>query len=733
MKIAYLLDDTSLCGGVKVVFEHARMLSRNGFRTTIISKGDRPQWAEMGDADFRKIEGEFADRPESLSGFDLVIATFYRQVLELYESPIPLVHFSQGYEADCPFWKEMREEIERAYRLPVPRLTVSRVVAAVMENKFSQTAVYIPQGIDLSLFPRKDIPDRIRKILIVGAWENEVKGIRFAVQGFVKAKQAIKDLALVRISTMPLSDEERAICNPDEFYTSVDPLDMPGIYGQCSVCIVPSLEGEGFGLPAIEAMACGLPVILTRIPSFLSFGVKKDYAYFVPPASAEDIGKAIEHLNQRPDLLRMFALRGREVAEGFSIINTEKELVSAINSLSAAPVIKIKPDTGFIYIGRPLPNPSIEERLLRELSKSTFKGNSDGVTLISENASGITIGEIPKATTEQYICLSLDDSMYFSKNWLSPLIEALEKGFELASPVCIDFFDVAMPYYSPLSFNASAELQAEKYEGNYISTGEIPPFVFLVRRDSLFSLPPETLISGLPGRLKSCLVPASLVHRFGDYYAMRRDDILPFLPHGVKKILDVGCAKGLLGEVIKKERGCEVYGVEMNRAAADEAKGRLDDVFCLDVEKADLPFDEDLDAVIFADILEHLVDPWLVLEKAGTWLKPEGIVIASVPNVSHYAILSDLLQGRWDYIPAGLLCISHLRFFTRKSIEEMFLKCGYHVLTLAPHEWPTNLEDEIKSRLSAHLNVCNLGKDIFTSGYYVVAQKASKLHRPDNA
>jgi SAM-dependent methyltransferase len=182
-----------------------------------------------------------------------------------------------------------------------------------------------------------------------------------------------------------------------------------------------------------------------------------------------------------------------------------------------------------------------------------------------------------------------------------------------------------------------------------------------------------------------------------------------------------------MGELIKKERGCKVFGAEINKNAARIAKGKLDEVFCVDIEKSDLPFNKDLDVIIFADIIEHLFDPWRVLESAKKWLKPDGIVIASIPNIGHYSIILDLLRGRWDYLPFGHLCISHIRFFTRVSMENMFTKSGYSIRNVKPWDFPLHAKEQILMMLKKFIRTESIGEDIFYPGYYIVAKKAKPL------
>ncbi|MFN3480090.1 MAG: class I SAM-dependent methyltransferase [Thermodesulfovibrionales bacterium] len=379
-------------------------------------------------------------------------------------------------------------------------------------------------------------------------------------------------------------------------------------------------------------------------------------------------------------------------------------------------------DITFIYIERPVREVSPEVALLKKLSKETFADNHC-VTILSNDPSHITINEIIKISKTLYIAISLDNAIYYSKNWLPPLMKALNEGYELASPVCSDIFEINMPYYTPLTFNEVAEEVRERYDGKYLNPLQFPLLAFLMEKKSLQKVNPDTPLSELPRKLKSVLVPSSLTHRFGDYYGSLRDDLLPFIPHGIKKVLDIGCARGLLGELIKRERGCEVYGVELNREIADDAARRLDKVFCMNIENAELPFDKDIDVVICADLLEHLIDPWGLLKRIKRWLRDDGIIIASIPNTAHYSIILDLLRGRWDYIPWGLLCISHLRFFTKSTIEDMFARSGYTLMTLKPQDIPLHFKNLIRERLSEFIKIEKVQEEIFYTGYYTVAKK----------
>jgi len=164
------------------------------------------------------------------------------------------------------------------------------------------------------------------------------------------------------------------------------------------------------------------------------------------------------------------------------------------------------------------------------------------------------------------------------------------------------------------------------------------------------------------------------------YYQGVREDIVELVPEGAKCILDVGCASGITGERLKKRGASEVVGIERERNAYDEAKRRLDKVLLGDVEKIRLPFKKgSFDCIIYADILEHLIDPWSILRSQRALLKDGGSVVASIPNIGHYRVIKKLKKQRWDYQERGVLDSTHLRFFTLDGIKRMFSDAGYGI------------------------------------------------------
>jgi 2-polyprenyl-3-methyl-5-hydroxy-6-metoxy-1,4-benzoquinol methylase len=190
------------------------------------------------------------------------------------------------------------------------------------------------------------------------------------------------------------------------------------------------------------------------------------------------------------------------------------------------------------------------------------------------------------------------------------------------------------------------------------------------------------------------------------------------MPPDSKKILDVGCAAGLLGERFKKENpDREIWGIDMNEKYIEVAKNRLDRAILDDVSNLKFPLKEKyFDTIIFADILEHLKDPRGVLKEYKKFLKEGGVIIVSIPNVRHITVILNLLIGHWNYQDSGILDKTHLRFFTKKSAIEMIEGAGYKIKTVQ-----CNFSDHKFIALIAKLLSLFIFRNFFCFQYHILA------------
>ncbi len=204
-----------------------------------------------------------------------------------------------------------------------------------------------------------------------------------------------------------------------------------------------------------------------------------------------------------------------------------------------------------------------------------------------------------------------------------------------------------------------------------------------------------------PGRIRSRTVaphekPVSIVppQELAYYEGQSPDFTLDLVPESAARVLDVGCGRGWLGRKLKERGACEVVGIEHFAPAADQAREVLDVVYTGDVEAVAFDYPAGyFDCIVYSGVLEHMRDPWFVLYDHRAMLADDGTVVALLPNVQHYSVLLDLLQGRWEYQASGQLDATHYRFFTRGEIVRMFEATGFRVGTLRGHKfWDTPAE-----------------------------------------
>ncbi len=166
-----------------------------------------------------------------------------------------------------------------------------------------------------------------------------------------------------------------------------------------------------------------------------------------------------------------------------------------------------------------------------------------------------------------------------------------------------------------------------------------------------------------------------------EYYTHDKAWMLPLIKEGPNRVLDLGCASGRVGQrLLETGRAKELIGAEIFGPAAAEAAKIYQKVYVVDVEESELPYVDHFDYVICGDILEHLKDPYKVVRRISTMLKPGGSLLVCVPNVRNFRVLKKLIfQGQWEYVSSGILDRTHLRFFTRSSCRRMLEGAGLRV------------------------------------------------------
>jgi 2-polyprenyl-3-methyl-5-hydroxy-6-metoxy-1,4-benzoquinol methylase len=168
-------------------------------------------------------------------------------------------------------------------------------------------------------------------------------------------------------------------------------------------------------------------------------------------------------------------------------------------------------------------------------------------------------------------------------------------------------------------------------------------------------------------------------------YSGPRHDVIELIPPGVLNVLDVGCSVGTMGEVLQR-RGCVVTGIEISPESAHRAGAVLSRVIEGDVEvlaQGGTDVGGPFDCIVFADVLEHLRNPWAVTRWASGMLSAQGSMVISVPNVRHaHLIRSVLLHRHWPYEDVGIFDRTHMRWFAYRNLPELLSNTGLEIAEL---------------------------------------------------
>ncbi len=346
MKICYLLVSTNLFGGVKIVFDQARALRQRGHEVKIRAlKGDHTWYPYPVQVEYvEKLDQGF----EQGHTPDVVICTYWTTVrpgLNL-NSPLTL-HLCQGYEGNFPELANYRTEIENVYKIPIPKITIGEWISAQLDQILGQGLFSIHcvgQIVDTGLFRPKKLnlepflsffkkEKKNPNILLVGDHEISCKGISNGLQAVSILRKRGIGVNLIRVALASFYKQESATTLINEYFTKISPIQMASIYKKTQIFLAPTLKQEGFGLPFAEALACGVPAVATKIPSYLSFDQKKDYALFVEENDPEGMADAVSSLLQDPRSRARLKKRGPALIQSkFSPAKVARAIEKVIES-----------------------------------------------------------------------------------------------------------------------------------------------------------------------------------------------------------------------------------------------------------------------------------------------------------------------------------------------------------------------------------------------------------------
>ncbi|QCX76386.1 putative S-adenosylmethionine-dependent methyltransferase [Streptomyces sp. YIM 121038] len=164
---------------------------------------------------------------------------------------------------------------------------------------------------------------------------------------------------------------------------------------------------------------------------------------------------------------------------------------------------------------------------------------------------------------------------------------------------------------------------------------------------------------------------------------------------GARVVLDVGCGDGSAARVAAPLlAGHRVIGVDWSQDALRRASGHLPYVVRGELTDGGLPFASGtVDAVLFSEVVEHLVDPDSALDELRRVLRPGGHLMLSTPNLAAWYNRGLLLAGvqpvfsevslRAIHGRPGREVVGHLRLYTARALREFVAASGFDVVRLA--------------------------------------------------
>jgi len=197
---------------------------------------------------------------------------------------------------------------------------------------------------------------------------------------------------------------------------------------------------------------------------------------------------------------------------------------------------------------------------------------------------------------------------------------------------------------------------------------------------------------------------------------LHNPDLLSVMDFSSNKVLEVGCMSGALAREFKKVAPVVHYtGVEIDAGYAELAKKYCDSVYILNIDEAPEYFwkmHANVDAWIFGDVLEHLKDPWRVLTQIRKHIPKDGYIAACIPNAQHWSIQARLSIGDFRYEDSGLFDRTHLRWFTRQTIYEMFERSGFQIVQEIPRIFQSEKDTDILKAIGHTASVCGFDSGI---------------------
>jgi glycosyltransferase involved in cell wall biosynthesis len=364
LRVLFCTPTSSLSGGLKIIFELINRLVRRGVTADLFSFADAPRWFPLNTRVLPEKNLEEVD----LSVYDFVfVSNAFMVPMALRQTRHPgIVFFCQDYESfhhgrgglNYADYMRVSPTFDRIYRLPVPIIAISRSIQQLVKDRAGRDAYFMPLGIDQTVFrpqPRNPHSGAYR-ILMVGNYLIAHKGMRDGLKALGQLSRE-HPAQLVLITQENRNREMLAQCGcPIEVHYCCPPESVAAVMAGCDAYCCASWY-EGFGLPAVEAFHCGLPVVSTQTLGVTDYGVDGVNLRLARPNDPGDLCEKLKQVILNPDLQQKLIKGGFATAQsGFdweTSVDTFLALLKEIRNSGSVPKV----------------DPAELDRLLRDLEQ----------------------------------------------------------------------------------------------------------------------------------------------------------------------------------------------------------------------------------------------------------------------------------------------------------------------------------------------------------------------------
>ena len=147
-------------------------------------------------------------------------------------------------------------------------------------------------------------------------------------------------------------------------------------------------------------------------------------------------------------------------------------------------------------------------------------------------------------------------------------------------------------------------------------------------------------------------------------------------------VLEFGPGNGRMTSYLMEEKKCQVSIVELDKELYDHVSQFSTNAFYGNIDENDWVeyfAGKTFDYIVFADVLEHLMNPQSALAKVKPFLKPGGQILITFPNLAHNSVLIDLFNNRLTWNETGLLDATHKSFYLQEGFEKVFAEVGLYI------------------------------------------------------